>query len=34
MPYLDKGNVVTAETSDRFDSLMQGQSMLFALYLN
>ncbi len=34
LPYLDKGSVVSSANSDAFDTLIGGQSMLFALYLN
>lgn len=34
LPYLETGNVVTTANSEAFDNLVQGQSMLFALYLN
>jgi hypothetical protein len=34
LPYLQKGQVIDTTSLDAFDSLMQGQSMLFALYLN
>ena len=34
LPYLEKGTVVTTANSEAFDALAQGQSMLFALYLN
>ncbi len=34
LPYLEKGTVVDTASADAFDQLMQGQSMLFSLYLN
>ena len=34
LPYLEKGRVVSTANSEAFDALVQGQSMLFALYLN
>lgn len=34
LPYLEKGTVVDTTSTDAFDQLMQGQSMLFSLYLN
>lgn len=34
LPYLEKGDVVSTANSEAFDALAQGQSMLFALYLN
>ena len=34
LPYLEKGTVIDTASTDAFDSLMQGQSMLFSLYLN
>ena len=34
LPYLEKGIVVSTASSEAFDALTQGQSMLFALYLN
>jgi hypothetical protein len=34
LPYLERGNVIDTTSLDAFDSLMQGQSMLFSLYLN
>ena len=34
VPYLEKGNVVNSAASDAFDRMVQGQTMLFTLYLN
>lgn len=34
LPYLKQGPLVTAESLDRFDQLLQGNAMLFALYFN
>ncbi|NBZ87645.1 hypothetical protein [Stagnihabitans tardus] len=34
LPYLKQGPLVTAESLDRFDALLQGNAMLFALYFN
>lgn len=34
LPYLQKGTLIGTDSLDAFDQLMQGQSMLFALYLN
>ncbi len=34
LPYLEKGPVIDTASIDAFDRLMQGQSMLFSLYLN
>ncbi|MGV8988425.1 MAG: hypothetical protein ACOH2H_19320 [Cypionkella sp.] len=34
LPYLERGTVIDTASLNAFDSLMQGQSMLFSLYLN
>ncbi len=34
LPYLEKGTLIDTASTDAFDSLMNGQSMLFSLYLN
>ena len=34
LPYLEKGTLVTTASTNAFDALVSGNSMLFALYLN
>ena len=34
VPYLEKGTVVSRAAADAFDRMVQGQTMLFTLYLN
>ena len=34
LPYLEKGEVISTANSKAFDAMVQGQSLLFAVYLN